>query len=90
MFLFISGAEIVFILFLVVMIFGADKLPDIARELGKGMRQLKDATNEVKSEIQKSAEKNGLDKDVTKGISEEIGKVRDDIEDFTGSVKRKL
>ena len=49
MFLFISGLEIVFILFIVVMIFGADKLPGIARELGKGMRQLKNATNEVKA-----------------------------------------
>ncbi|HLV61833.1 twin-arginine translocase TatA/TatE family subunit [Galbibacter sp.] len=90
MFLFISGAEIVFILFIVVMVFGADKLPGIARELGKGMRQLKNATNEVKSEIQKSAEKNGLDADFTKGIGEEVSKVKDDLENFTGSVKRKL
>ncbi len=90
MFLFISGAEIVFILFIVVMVFGADKLPGIARELGKGMRQLKNATNEVKSEIQKSAEKNGLDGDFTKGIGEEVSKVKDDLENFTGSVKRKL
>ncbi|EIJ38894.1 Sec-independent protein translocase subunit TatA/TatB [Galbibacter orientalis] len=90
MFLFISGAEIVFILFLVVMIFGADKLPEIARGLGKGMRQLKDATNEVKSEIQKSADKNGVDTSFTKDIQKEIGQVRDEIEDFSGSVKRKL
>ncbi|EKF54011.1 Sec-independent protein translocase TatA/E [Galbibacter marinus] len=90
MFLFISGAEIVFILIIVVMVFGADKLPGIARELGKGMRQLKNATNEVKSEIQKSAEKNGLDSDFTKGIGEEVTKVKDDLENFTGSVKRKL
>ncbi|MCM5663677.1 MULTISPECIES: Sec-independent protein translocase subunit TatA/TatB [Galbibacter] len=90
MFLFISGAEIVFVLFLVVMIFGADKLPEIARGLGKGMRQLKDATNEVKSEIQKSADKNGINTDFTKDIKKEIGEVRDDIEEFSGSVKRKL
>jgi len=90
MFLFISGLEIVFILFIVVMIFGADKLPGIARELGKGMRQLKNATNEVKAEIQKSAEKNGLDSDFTKGIGDEVTKVKDDLENFTGSVKRKL
>lgn len=89
MFLFISGAEIIFILFIVVMVFGADKLPGIARELGKGMRQLKDATNEVKSEIQKSAEKNGMDSDFTKGIGEQVTKVKDDLENFTGSVKRK-
>lgn len=90
MILFISGLEIVFILFIVVMVFGADKLPEIARGLGKGMRQLKDATNEVKAEIQKSAEKQGLDTDFTKDIKEEINKVKDDIDDFTGSIKRQV
>ena len=43
--LFISGAEIFFIIFIVLMVFGADKVPEIARGLGKGMRQIKDATN---------------------------------------------
>ena len=52
-FLFISGAEIAFILFIVIMVFGADKLPEIARGLGKGMRILKDATNDIKTEITK-------------------------------------
>ena len=40
MYLFISGAEIFVILLIVVMLFGADKLPEIARGLGKGMRQV--------------------------------------------------
>ena len=56
-FLFISGAEIFFIMFIVVMVFGADKIPGIAKGLGKGMRQLKDATEDIKQEIQKSADK---------------------------------
>ncbi len=89
-FLFISGAEIAFILFIVVMVFGADKIPEIARGLAKGMRTLKDATNDIKNEITKSAEKNGIDPTFTKEISDEIKKVKDNIEDFTGSVKRKL
>ena len=89
-FLFISGGEIAFLLFIVVMVFGADKIPEIARGLGKGMRTLKDATNDIKHEITKSAEKHGIDTDVTKGINEEINKVKDDLKDFTGSVKRKL
>jgi sec-independent protein translocase protein TatA len=89
-FLFISGAEIAFILFIVVMIFGADKIPDIAKGLGKGMRTLKDATNDIKHEISKSAEKQGIDTDIVKDVNEEISKVKDNIEDFTGSVRRKL
>ncbi|WP_299552686.1 twin-arginine translocase TatA/TatE family subunit [Seonamhaeicola sp.] len=89
-FLFISGAEIAFILFIVIMVFGADKLPEIARGLGKGMRTLKDATNDIKHEITKSAENHGIDTSITKDVKKELDKVKDDIDDFTGSVKRKF
>ena len=88
--LFISSTEIVFILFIVIMVFGADKIPDIAKGLGKGMRTLKNASNDIKTEIQRSAEKQGIDTDLTKDINEEINKVKDEIEDLTGSVRRKL
>lgn len=89
-FLFISGGEIAFILFIVIMVFGADKIPEIARGLGKGMRTLKDATNDIKSEITKSAEKQGIDTSITKDVNDELKKVKDDLQDFTGSVRRKL
>jgi sec-independent protein translocase protein TatA len=89
-FLFISGGEIAFILFIVIMVFGADKIPEIARGLGKGMRTLKNATNDIKHEITKSAEKHGVDADLTKSVTKEINKIKDDLEDFSGSVKRKL
>ena len=89
-FLFISGGEIAFILFIAIMVFGADKLPEIARGLGKGMRTLKDATNDIKQEITKTAEKNGLDTSITSNVKKELDKVKDEIEDFTGSVKRKF
>tara|TARA_R100001369_G_scaffold89947_1_gene128199 strand:+ start:6875 stop:7162 length:288 start_codon:yes stop_codon:yes gene_type:complete len=89
-FLFISGTEIVFILFIVLLVFGADKVPEIAKGLGKGMRQLKDATNDIKSEITKSAEKQGIDVDITKDVREEIDKVKDDVEEITGPIKRKF
>lgn len=86
--LFISGAEIAFIIFIVLMVFGADKVPEIARGLGKGMRQIKDATNDIKSEISKSAEKQGLDLDITKDIKKEIDSVKEDVSDGFGSIKR--
>ncbi|MTE26610.1 MULTISPECIES: Sec-independent protein translocase subunit TatA/TatB [Winogradskyella] len=89
--LFIGGTEIVFILFIVVLVFGADKLPEVARGLGKGMRTLKDATNDIKHEVTKSAkESNIIDSDVAKEVQEEIKKAKDDLEDFTGSLKRKM
>ncbi|WP_439151453.1 Sec-independent protein translocase subunit TatA/TatB [Winogradskyella sp.] len=89
--LFIGGTELIFILFIVVMVFGADKIPEIARGLGKGMRQLRDATNDIKHEVTKSAkESNVIDTDVAEDIQEELNTIKDDLEDFTGSVKRKL
>ncbi|SDB53692.1 sec-independent protein translocase protein TatA [Flavobacteriaceae bacterium MAR_2010_188] len=87
-FLFIGTTEIIFILFIVVMVFGADKLPEIARGLAKGMRTLKDATDDIKHEITKSAQDHGIDTSVTKNISEEISKVKDNIEDVSGTIKR--
>ncbi len=88
--LFISGGEVALILLIVVMVFGADKIPEIARGLGKGMRTLKDATNDIKQEITKSAEANGIDTSISKDVKDELNKVKDDLEDFTGSVRRKM
>ena len=72
------------------MVFGADKIPEIARGMGKTMRTLKDATNDIKSEISKSAENHGIDTSITKDINSEITKVKDELEEFTGSVRRKM
>lgn len=89
--LFIGGTEIVFILFIVVLVFGADKLPEIARGMGKGMRTLRDATNDIKHEVTKSAkDSNIMDTDTTKEIQEEINKIKDEVEDFSGSIKRNM
>lgn len=88
--LFISGGEIAFIMFVLVMVFGADKIPEMARGLGKGMRTLKNATNDIKSEIQKSAEKQGIDADISGDVKNEITKVKQEIEEITGSVKRRF
>ena len=89
--LFISSTEIVFILFIVIMIFGADKIPDIAKGMGKGMRSLKNATNDIKGEIKRSADNQGIDTDdFTKDISQEINKAKEEINDIEGVIRRKL
>ena len=87
--LFISGAEIAFIVFILVMIFGADKIPEIARGLGKGMKSIKNASNDIKSEIQKNADSSGINTDFTKDVKGEIDKVKEDIDEITSSVKRR-
>ena len=70
-------SEIIFILFMVLILFGADKLPSIARGLGKAMRQLRDATDEIKTEIQRGAEKAGVDTKIVEETQKEIEKMKD-------------
>lgn len=76
----IGGGELIFILFIVLMLFGSDKVPEIARTMGKAMAQLKNATNDIKNEIQKGAEENGFDQkmldNLTGNITSEINKTK--------------
>ncbi|SFA78266.1 sec-independent protein translocase protein TatA [Flavobacterium swingsii] len=73
----IGGGELVFIIFIALMLFGSDKIPDIARTMGKAMAQLKNATNDIKSEITKSADLDGSDfKNLTSGFTSEIDNVK--------------
>jgi len=51
LFLNIGTSEMVLILFVALMLFGGDKLPGLARGLGKGIRDFKDASEGVKREI---------------------------------------
>lgn len=76
----IGGGELIFIMFIVLMLFGSDKVPEIARTMGKAMAQLKNATNDIKNEIHKGAEANGFDQnmlnDFTNNINSEIDKTK--------------
>lgn len=79
----IGGGELIFIVFIMLMLFGSDKIPEMARTMGKVMAQLKNATNDIKSEIQKGAESNGIDTkvftDFAGNIKAEINKAKDNL-----------
>jgi sec-independent protein translocase protein TatA len=47
-----GGPEWIIIALFVLIFFGAKKIPELARGLGKGIREFKDATKEVKKEIE--------------------------------------
>jgi len=46
-----TAPEIMLILFVVLLLFGGEKLPGLAKGLGKGIREFKDASEGVKREI---------------------------------------
>ena len=52
----IGGPELMMIMFIVLLLFGADKLPELARGMGKAMREVKKATSGVEMEIKKAME----------------------------------
>lgn len=47
-----GGPEWLIIILFVIIFFGAKKIPELARGLGKGIREFKDATKGVKEEIE--------------------------------------
>ena len=48
----IGTGEIMVILLIVLLLFGAKKIPELARGMGRGIREFKDATKEIKTEIE--------------------------------------
>ena len=47
-----GGWELVIIVLVIILLFGAKKIPELAKGLGKGIREFKDASKEIKDEIQ--------------------------------------
>lgn len=73
----VSGGEILLIFMVALLLFGSKGLPDVARGLGKGLKELQKATDEIKKEINNS----------TSGAMDEINKIRNDI---TGNLTSSL
>ena len=57
LFLNISGGEILLIIIVIYLVFGPKKIPEFARMLGKGINEMRRATNDIRSEITREANK---------------------------------
>lgn len=78
--LFISGQEIVMIFVVFLLLFGAKSVPDLAKGLGKGLREFKKATEDIKKEFRES----------TSEVTQDINDIRNDIEKETKEVINKV
>jgi len=57
----IGGPELLIILVIILLLFGAKKLPELAKGLGKSMREFKKATQDVQEDFQEAMD--AVDKD---------------------------
>ena len=64
----LGGGEIFLIILVILLFFGSKKIPELARGLGKGIREFKDATNNIQREIQDSAKSIKDETDITKNL----------------------
>lgn len=71
LFLGMSAGSIIVILLAVLLLFGAKEIPKVARTLGKGIREIKNATSQIQNEVTKSASSSTLD---------DIRKIKDDLD----------
>ena len=69
---FISGAEIFVIILVVLLILGADKVPEMARTIGKTVKSVREATDDIKYELTKESYKiDEANKNMAKEVEEE-------------------
>ena len=52
----IGGSEVILIMVVILIFFGANKIPELARGLGKGIREFKDASTEIRREFEQSGQ----------------------------------
>lgn len=85
-FLNMGGGEIMLILAVVLLLFGGKKLPELARGLGKGIREFKDASDGVKREIQRNINAAGIEEEVNSVISDVKDDYHHSYEEKTGGI----
>lgn len=84
----IGFGEFGFVILIVIMFFGSKQIPSIARELGKGIRMMKNATDDIKRSINDSAI--NKEDELTDSITDTIKDGKKAIDEITGTIKRTL
>ncbi len=70
LFLDISFGEIFIVIIVIFIIFGPQKIPELARKFGKGLREIKKASSEVQREINREVSNFKTDVDMERMVNE--------------------
>ncbi len=68
-FLNLGGPEVFIIVLVILLLFGAKRIPELAKGVGKGVREFKDAMSGVQNEIKDTV--NGVQKEIKDTVNEE-------------------
>ncbi len=79
--LFISGGEIIIVVLVVLILFGAKSIPDVARMLGKGMNEFRRASDEIKREFRENTQ------DITDVVEDTKKELRQEAREITTAVE---
>lgn len=77
----VAGSEILVILLFVLIFFGSKSIPGLSRSLGRGIRQIRDASQEIKDEIRKTTGDIRNEMDINRTIHEAKNKLTIPIEE---------
>lgn len=80
LFLDVSGGELLIIMLVVFLVFGPEKMPEMARKAGRLMNQMKKASNDLTREFKKE----------TSVIQDEINAAHSKVDNQIESVRREL
>lgn len=86
----VAGSEILLILAFVLMFFGSKSIPGIARTMGRTMRQIKDATQEVQNEIKKSGADIRKDLNVRSMVNDTVNDIRQPLDQHADDINEAL
>lgn len=84
----IAGSEIVVILLFILIFFGAKSIPGMSRSLGRGIRQIKDASQEIQDEIRKSTGDMKKDMDINRTLHEATQNFKKPFENAVSDLNR--
>ncbi len=82
LFLNLGGGEVFLIVLVILLLFGGKGVPNLARALGKGIREFKDATDGLQKDIQQSTG------GITSTIQEHIQEVKKEVDNFSESTNK--
>jgi len=82
----VGGGEMILIMVVILMLFGSDKVPEMARGLARMINQVKSASNDLKSEITKSVDDSGVVNDIKEAINVDEIKKRVGYDDIKNSM----